>query len=50
MIDIIIETLAKWFDAVVRGVGWGLTIGVCWIVFYPVLRYLPRAIKAMGVW
>lgn len=50
MIDLMIETLAKMYDAIMRGVCFAITLAITWVVIFPVVKYTPRFLKSLGVW
>ena len=50
MIEVIEQVLARWFDAIVRGAAWGISVSVAWCLIFPAVKYTPRLLKALGVW
>ena len=50
MVDLIIDTLASMYDAVIRGVCWAIALAVAFPVVIFVIKKTPRLLKTIGVW
>lgn len=50
MLDLIIETLAKMYDATIRGVCFAITLAVVFPVCVFLLKSTPGILKGLGLW
>lgn len=50
MFDLLIETGAKLYDALIRGACWAVSLTVVWIIAAIVVRRVPPIMRSLGVW
>lgn len=50
MKDLIIETLAKMYDAVIRGICIGIALAVAWPIATLIIKKTPALLKSTGAW
>lgn len=50
MIELIESMLASMYDAFIRGICWSISISISLAAIMTVLKYLPKAMKAAGIW